>query len=98
MSSDVQKVTVLESEEDFGGTPTTISGGTLSPKKKKKKIKKQAAALKPIEKAMFKQARKAEEASKIYRERHSKSNKKKKNGWVKDIGKNYAKAMSKMMK
>ncbi|MEM9220070.1 MAG: hypothetical protein AAGD25_37805 [Cyanobacteria bacterium P01_F01_bin.150] len=96
--SDVQRATVLRSEDSFGGDPVSLNGDVLKSKKKKKKIKKQSTALKPFEKAMFKQAKKMDEATKIYKERHSKSNKKKKNGWIKDFGKNYAKSMSKLMK
>ncbi|WP_318700463.1 hypothetical protein [Roseofilum sp. SID2] len=99
MASDgeVKKAVVLQSEEDFGGTPTTLDGGYIGGKKKKKK-KKQSSALKPSEKAVFKLAKRYDEASKEYRDRHEKSNKKKKNGWIKDLPKNYNKAMSKLMK
>ncbi|NET59121.1 MAG: hypothetical protein F6K47_24150 [Symploca sp. SIO2E6] len=93
---DVQSATVLRSDDSFGGAPDVLvgSGG----RRKKKKKKKQAAALKPWEKAVFKQAKRFDEASKEYRDRHEKSNKKKKNGWIKDLNKNYSKAMSKLMK
>jgi len=93
---DVQSATVLRSEESFGGTPDVLVGS--SGRRKKKKRKKQAAALKPFEKAVFKAAEKYDKATKEYRDRHSRSNKKKKNGWIKDLPKNYGKAMSKLMK
>ncbi|NEQ70125.1 MAG: hypothetical protein F6K21_32470 [Symploca sp. SIO2D2] len=93
---DVQSATVLRSEESFGGSPDVLLGS--APGKKKKKRKKQAAALKPFEKAIFQQAKRYDEATKVYKDRHSKSNKKKKNGWIKDLPKNYSKAMSKLMK
>jgi len=97
MSGDIKKATILQSDNDFGGIPTTLDGDRVG-RKKKKKRKKQSAALKPLEKAIFKQAKKYDEATTLYKERHSKSNSKKKNGWIKDFPKNYAKAMSKLMK
>ena len=97
-SGDIQKATVLVSDEDFGGDAHSLGGSSLGSSSKKKKRKKQAAALKPLEKAMFKQAKKLDEATKVYKDRHSKSNKKKKNGWIKDLPKNYSKSMSKLMK
>ncbi|NES20479.1 MAG: hypothetical protein F6K41_16485 [Symploca sp. SIO3E6] len=93
---DVQSATVLRSDDTFGGSPDVLVGSSGGRKKKKKK--KQATALKPFEKAVFKQAKKFDEASKEYRDRHEKSNKKKKNGWIKDLPKNYNKAMNKLMK
>ncbi|NEO52101.1 MAG: hypothetical protein F6K54_02780 [Okeania sp. SIO3B5] len=91
---DVKSVTVLQSDDDFGGSPATLYG--KSPSSKKKKKKKQARALKPIEKMVFSMAKSYDKASKEYRDRHEKSNKKKKNGWIKDLPKNYSKSMSKM--
>ncbi|NEO16441.1 MULTISPECIES: hypothetical protein [Moorena] len=96
-SEGVKSAVILRSEEDFGGTPDFLSGSS-SKRSKKKKKKKQAAGLKPLEKAVFKQAKRLDEASKIYKDRHEKSNRKKKNGWIKDFGKNYTKSMSKLMK
>ncbi|NEO92878.1 MAG: hypothetical protein F6K56_22655 [Moorea sp. SIO3G5] len=93
----IKSAVILRSEDSFGGTPELLSGSS-SKKSKKKKKKKQAAALKPLEKAMFKQAKRLDEATSVYKERHEKSNRKKKNGWIKDFGKNYSKSMSKLMK
>lgn len=98
MSNDVKKAIVLRSEEDFGGDPDVILGSDSGRRKKKKKIKKQAKGLKPVEKAVFKLSDRYDRATTEYRDRHSKSNKKKKNGWIKDLPKNYSKAMSKLMK
>ena len=97
MAGDVKDAVVLVSDEDFGGEPQSLTGSSMG-RKKKKKRKKQAAALKPTEKAVFKLAKRYDEASKVYKDRHSKSNKKKKNGWIKDLPKNYSKAASKLMK
>jgi len=94
---EVEKATVLRSEKSFGGKPDVVIGSS-SGKKKKKKKKKQSSALKPWEKAVFRLAKRYDEASSVYRRRHEKSNKKKKNGWLKDLPKNYGKAMSKLLK
>ncbi len=90
----IKSVTVLQSEEDFGGVPETLYGS--SPSKRKKKKKKQARALKPYEKMVFSMAKKYDKASKDYRDRHEKSNRKKKNGWIKDFAKNYNKSYAKL--
>lgn len=93
-NQDVKSITVLRSDDDFGGEPDTIYG--KSAYKKKKKRKKQSKALSPLEKSIFKMAKMSDKATTEYRERHSESNKKKKNGWIKDFPKNYSKAMKKM--
>lgn len=92
MADEPKKVVVLQSDEDFGGVPETLVG------KEKKKKKKQQVALKPVEKVAFKAAKRLDEASKVYRDAHEKSNSKKKDGWLRDLPKNYTKAMSKLMK
>ena len=90
----IKSVTVLQSDEDFGGVPETLYGS--SPGKRKKKKKKQARVLKPYEKMIFSVAKKYDKASKEYRDRHEKSNRKKKNGWIKDFAKNYSKSYGKL--
>ena len=85
----VKSITVLQSEDDFGGAPEVLYGS--SPGKRKKKKKKQARALRPTEKMVFSMAKRYDKASKEYRDRHENSNKKKKNGWIKDFAKNYQK-------
>ncbi|NES23840.1 MAG: lipase family protein [Symploca sp. SIO3E6] len=72
--------------------------GSSDRRKKKRKRKKQSAALKPLEKITFKLAKRYDDATKTYVIRHKKSNKKKKNGWLKDFSKNYIKAASKLIK
>merc|ERR1711872_65138 len=89
----VKSITVLQSEDDFGGAPEVLYGS--SPGKRKKKKKKQARALRPTEKMVFSMAKRYDKATKEYRDRHERSNRKKKNGWIKDFAKNY-KAMNKL--
>jgi hypothetical protein len=92
----LQRVIVLRSDDSFGGKPEVIYG-SHSGRRKKKKRKKQSRVLKPLEKSVFKLAKRYDEATSEYKKRHSRSNKKKKNGWIKDFVKNYGKAMSKLM-
>ncbi|MDJ1175540.1 hypothetical protein [Roseofilum capinflatum] len=93
MAEKAKSVVVLESDEDFGGEVHTLEG--RSPKKKKKKKKQD---LKGPEKMVFKMAKQFDKATSEYRDRHEKSNEKKKNGWIKDLPKNYTKAASKLLK
>jgi hypothetical protein len=44
---------------------------------------------------VFGMAKRLDKATADYRERHSSSNKKKKNGWIRDYPKNLSKALSK---
>ncbi|MDJ1181586.1 hypothetical protein [Roseofilum casamattae] len=87
-----KSVVVLQSEADFGGTPSVVAG--KSPKKKKKK--KQDLGM--IEKQALSIAKQYDKATTAYREAHEKSNSKKKNGWIMDLPKNYNKALSKLIK
>ena len=90
----VKSITVLQSEDDFGGAPEVLYGS--SPGKRKKKKKKQSRALKPLERAIYSMAKSYDKATKEYLDRHENSNKKKKNGWIRDFSKNYGKAMRKV--
>ena len=97
-SDGIRSAVILRSEDDFGGTPELLSGSTSKKSKKKKKKKKQAAPLKPLEDAIFRQAKRFDEATTAYREAHEKSNSKKNNGWIRDFAKNANKGMAKLMK
>ncbi len=90
-SQPIKKAVVLQSEGNFSSLPRTLSGSR--PKKKKKK---QSAALKPFEKYVRTMAERSNKATSEYLERHERSNRKKKDGWIKDFPKNYSKAMSKL--
>ena len=89
---DLKKVVVLQSDGDFGRIPRTLSGS----RRKKKKRKKQSTALKPFEKYVRTMAERSNKATSEYLERHERSNRKKKDGWIKDLPKNYSKSMSKL--
>ena len=59
---------------------------------KEKGKRRVSRRLRPFEKAMRRIGEAASTASNVYLERHEKSNRKKKNGWAKDLGKNISKA------
>ena len=87
-------ITSLNSDDDFGGIPEVLYGSSSNRRKKKKK--KQSRALKPLERAIYSMAKSYDKATKEYLDRHENSNKKKKNGWIRDFSKNYGKAMRKV--
>jgi hypothetical protein len=94
MSKDsVKRVVVLRSEDSLGGYADTIYG---KGRKRKKKKKKQSRALSPYEKVVRSFAKKQVKATRTYLDRHEESNRKKKNGWIRDFGKNYSKSLSKL--
>lgn len=64
----------------------------------KGKKKKQSALLKPLEKRQRKMVKAMRSGSERYLAGHEKSNTKKKDGWLRDLGKNAQKAMRRGMK
>ncbi|MDJ1179191.1 hypothetical protein PJF56_09965 [Roseofilum sp. BLCC_M91] len=92
----VISITVLKSDEDFGGRPDTLYGKSSKSKKRKKKRKKHSKFLSPYEKYVRELAKRQDEATHTYVERHKRSNRKKKDGWLKDFVKNYSKSVSKL--
>lgn len=97
----VISITVLKSDEDFGGRPDTLYGKSSKSskskkRKKKRKNKKHSKFLSPYEKYVRELAKRQDEATHTYVERHKRSNRKKKDGWIKDFVKNYSKSVSKL--
>jgi len=90
----VISVTILTGSNDLGGKPKTIYG--KEQKKKRKKRKKQNKYLSPVEKVVRKVAKRQDKATHTYVERHKRSNRKKKNGWIKDLVKNTTKSWEKL--
>lgn len=84
----VERVIVLRGE---GDTMTLY-------KSSKKKKKKQSTMLKPLEKAQRRMAKAMASGSQSYLDRHQASNRKKKNGWLRDLSKNQRKAMRRGIK
>lgn len=89
----IKRIVVLRSEDSFGGYPDTIYGKET---KKKKKRKKQSRLLSPLEKNVRSMAKMQVKAAKTYLDRHEESNKKKRNGWIRDLNKNVTKSLSKL--
>ncbi|MDB9517412.1 LamG domain-containing protein [Roseofilum reptotaenium CS-1145] len=92
----IDKIVVLRSKDKFGGKPDLIYGKSTKTKDKKKKRKKQSKSLRPIEKLVRRLSNKQHRATREYTKRHKRSNRKKKNGWLRDWYKNWGKALSKM--
>ncbi|MFM7546310.1 MAG: hypothetical protein ACKO3I_07365 [Synechococcales cyanobacterium] len=90
----LKRVVVLRSEDSYDGHVDTIFG--REKKKRRKKRKKQSKFLSPLEKIVRRAAKNQVKASDSYLERHEKSNRKKRNGWIRDYNKNASKALSKL--
>lgn len=89
----LKRVVVLRSEDSSGGYADTIFGKR---DKKRRKKKKQSKLLSPWEKTVRRAAKDQVKASNTYFERHERSNRKKKNGWLRDLNKNVSKSLSKL--
>lgn len=87
-------ITILTDTNHVGGKPKTIYG--KEQKKKRKKRKKQNKYLSPLEKLVRDVAKRQDKATRTYFERHKRSNRKKKNGWIKDLVKNTTKSWEKL--
>jgi hypothetical protein len=100
LDESVTNITVLKSDEDFGGRTETIYDKSAKSKKRKKKGKKKGKKhskfLSPYEKYVRELAKRQDEATHTYVKRHKRSNRKKKDGWLKDFVKNYSKSVSKL--
>ncbi|MBW4583782.1 hypothetical protein G7B40_013240 [Aetokthonos hydrillicola Thurmond2011] len=92
---ELKRVVVLHGEDSFGGYPETIYGKPEKRRRRRKK-KKQSKFLSPWEKSVRRLARNEVKAAKTYLDRHERSNKKKKNGWLRDFNKNLGKSWSKL--
>ncbi len=92
LESPIVSLTVLTDHQDLGGKPKTIYGKSKSKSKKHKKRKKQAKWLAPYEKLVREVAKRQDRASHTYVQRHQRSNRKKKNGWIRDFVKNSTKS------
>lgn len=83
----IRKVTLIDAD----GTTTVLQ-------EKKNKKKSQSMLLKPMERVQRRMAEALKEGASEYLDRHEKSNGRKRDGWVRDIGKNSAGANRKMMR
>lgn len=90
----LKRAVVLRSDDSYGGYADTIFG--REKKKRRKKRKKQSKFLSPWEKTVRRAAKNQVKASDSYLERHERSNRKKKNGWIRDLNKNVSRSLSKL--
>ncbi|WP_414588376.1 hypothetical protein [Scytonema sp. PCC 10023] len=92
----LKRAVVLRSDDSYGGYADTIFGEDKKRRKRRKKRKKQSKFLSPWEKTVRRAAKDQVKASETYLGRHERSNKKKKNGWIRDLNKNVSKSLSKL--
>lgn len=74
------------------------ANGAVTLYKEKGKKKKQSSMLAPLEKRQRRLARALIAGSETYLEKHDGSNRKKRDGWVRDLGKNAQRALRKGVK
>jgi len=91
VAKSIKSITVVS--RDSAGFPsrTLIHG-------RRRRKKKQSKGLKPLEKAMRKMAKARRAGADEYLKRHKRSNRRKKNGWVRKLPRNAMKAQRKSMK
>jgi len=88
LSSSVRRITVLRKE----GSGSTVA---VTVYKKARKRKKGLKSLRPLERATRRVAKAQERTAERYLKGHNKSNRKKKDGWVRDFVVNTARANNK---
>ncbi len=86
----VRSVTKIETASD-GSVTRTVLGGAKRKRRVSKKWRK-------FDKALFRMSKAQETAASEYRRRHERSNRRKKNGAVRDLGKNVMRAQRKGIK
>lgn len=91
MAKSVRSVVRLESDPSGGVTPVEIY-------RRADGKKKGTRLLRPLDRAMRRLARAQEAAATTYLERHERSNGKKRNGWLRDLGNNVYRASKKGQK
>jgi hypothetical protein len=91
LSSSVRRITVLNRDESGNVVPVVVYA-------KKRKKSKQTEALKPIERLARRVAEANSAAAATYLASHQKANKKRRNGWVRDMQLNFVRAGRKGLK
>jgi hypothetical protein len=87
LSAKVRKVTVLT--RDAAGQTTPV---VVFEQEGRKKRKKQSREVKPIERAVRRVAKAEQRTVNEYLSRHERSNDKRRDGWLRDLGVNVARA------
>jgi len=91
LNKSVRRVVQLQPDEDGTFVPTVIyKGGT--------KKKKNSSALRPVERIVRKLAKSQVRMSDTYLKKHTRSNQKRKDGWLKDFASNVTRAGTKARK
>ena len=91
LSKSVKRVTVLQRDANGIVSPVVVF-------KRKRSKKKGTQMLRPVERVMRSLAETGDAATGTYLRRHKKSNRKRKDGWVRDVPGNFVKAGRKGMK
>jgi hypothetical protein len=91
VSSSVRRITVFRKDTSGDVKPVTVY-------RRRDKKKKTSAILRPFERVARRVADAQAKSSQSYLSRHDRSNQKKKDGWVQDIGPNVFRASQKGVK
>ena len=85
LSKSVKRITVLQRDADGNMSPVVVF-------KKRRSKKKGSQMLRPVERIMRSYADVSDAATGTYLRRHKKSNRKRRDGWVRDLQGNLVKA------
>jgi hypothetical protein len=91
LSKSVKRITVLQRDANGNASPVVVF-------KRKRNKKNGSKMLRPVERVMRSLAETGDAATGTYLRRHKKSNRKRKDGWVRDVPGNYVKAGRKGIK
>jgi hypothetical protein len=87
----IRAATLVSFDAEGKATPKALFDATPRRRRGSKRLR-------PLEKALRRLGRAQAEAGALYLERHDASNERKKNGWLKDLGKNVRKAQRRGLK
>ena len=85
LSKSVKRITVLQKDANGNASPVVVF-------KRKRSKKKGTQMLRPVERIMRSLAETGDAATGTYLRRHKKSNRKRKDGWVRDVPSNFVRA------
>lgn len=88
----VKRITVLKTSAEGFSAPVKVYSN------KKKKGKKQSRGLRALERLTRRNAKAQQTYADVYADRHKRSNRKKRDGWLRDLGYNLLKANQKSQK
>ncbi len=91
LSKSVKRITVLQRQGDGGISPVVVF-------ERRRGKKKGTQLLQPIERVMRSLAETSDAATGTYLSQHKKSNRKRKDGWIRDVPSNVVKASRRAVK